>query len=91
MEIKKETLQMLFDTAIHSMDFTSGCLDDEEVEALREVAVLLEVDPMLATPPEFKCKYTGAHEVWTKEDRVTPFYHGRCKWCKKVPGESFGQ
>ena len=33
--IDRAVLQATFDTAIHSMDFGSGFLDDEEVVALR--------------------------------------------------------
>lgn len=60
-EIERGLLQILFDTAVNSMDFGSGFLDDEEVAALREVAVLLGVDPMVATPEMFQCKYSGEH------------------------------
>lgn len=61
MQIEKYLIQVVFDVAVHSTDFGSGFLDDEEVEALRGVAVLLGVDPMEATPENFKCKYTGLH------------------------------
>lgn len=62
MAVGKRVLQIVFDTAVHSMDFGSGFLDDEEVLALREVAVILGVDPIVATPDNFKCKYLG-HEL----------------------------
>ena len=54
---------ILFDTAVGSMDFGSGFLDDEEVAALREAAVLLGADPDEATPRNFRCKYRGRHAV----------------------------
>lgn len=47
----------VFDTAVDSMDFGSGFLDDEEVLALREFAVAIGVDPMTATPYGFSAKY----------------------------------
>jgi hypothetical protein len=55
--IEKRILQIVFDTAVHSLDFGSGFLDDEEVAALREIAVILSVDPAKATPSNFTCKY----------------------------------
>jgi hypothetical protein len=51
----------VFDVAVHSMNFGSGFLDDEEVEALRAAAVLLGVSPDEATPRQFICKYRGHH------------------------------
>lgn len=61
MEINKRLVQTLFDLVVGSMDFGSGYMVDEEVEAMREVAVLLGVDPMNGTPENFKCKYAGSH------------------------------
>ena len=71
LELDRETLRVVFDTAINSMDFGSGFLDDEEVKALRAVAVILGVDPMVATPDTFKCKYGSPHQ-WISPVRVTP-------------------
>lgn len=51
--VPKALLQMVFDTAVGSMDFGSGFLGDDEVYALRDVAVLLGVDPMDATPSNY--------------------------------------
>lgn len=56
-EIEFSTLQKIFDSAINSMNFGSGFLCDEDVEALRECAILLGVDPIIATPYNFKPKY----------------------------------
>lgn len=53
------TLQVLVDMACASQG--SGSADDEEVALLRSAAVLLGVDPMNVTPPEFRCKYRGGH------------------------------
>lgn len=55
--ISKYNLQLLFDSLVQSMDFGSGFLGDEEVEALRNTARLLGVDPNDATPRNFKHKY----------------------------------
>ena len=70
--VSKDLLQKVFDVAVGSMNFTSGFLDDEEVSALRELAVILDVDPMTATPENFMCKYEGKHgEIWTQFGRTT--------------------
>jgi hypothetical protein len=52
-EVPLEALQVVFDTAVGSMDFGSGFLDMPEVLALREVAKALGVPPILATPENF--------------------------------------
>lgn len=54
-----EVLQIVFDTAINSMDFGSGFLDDEEVTALRDMAMRLGQDPLLATPSGHHKKFYG--------------------------------
>jgi hypothetical protein len=61
----RKTLQIAFDCAVNSMDLGSGLFDDEEVEVLRAVAVLLGVDPMVATPQNFVCKYEKKHKPYT--------------------------
>lgn len=58
--IPKLTVQILFDALVHSMDFGSGFLDSEEVEALRGLAVAIGVDPRKATPIEFESQYPHA-------------------------------
>lgn len=81
MEIPKEVLQIVFDTAIQSMEFGSGFLDDEEVGGLRACAVILGVDPDVATPENFKCKYSGRHEPYGAQYQ---FPQNRCKRCHMV-------
>ncbi len=61
MQEDAETWRAVFDVAVRSMDFGSGFLDDEEVSLLRRAARLLGVDPMEATPSNFRCKYSGKH------------------------------
>jgi hypothetical protein len=65
MRIDRELVQVVFDTAINSMDFGSGFLDEAEVLALRGVAAALGVDPAVATPRQFACKmvHGGQHEL----------------------------
>ena len=56
-EIEFETLRVMYDAVRGSMDFGSGFLDSEDVKALREVAVIIGVDPMDATPETFARNY----------------------------------
>ena len=62
LEIEADVLRCVFDAAVNSLDFGSGFLDDEEVEALRAIAGALGIDPMTGTPEKFKCKYGVPHE-----------------------------
>lgn len=48
--------QAVFDIATESMDFTSGFLDDEEQDALVELAIALGIDPMRAVQHTHRCK-----------------------------------
>jgi hypothetical protein len=64
--LDRTTLQIVFDVAVGSIDFGSGFLVDEDVEAMRALAVAIGVDPMTATPRNFQCKYTGQHIPWGK-------------------------
>lgn len=59
------TAQVVFDALVHSMDFGSGFLDTEEVDALRGLAVALGVDPATATPTEFVKQYPHAFKPMT--------------------------
>jgi len=61
--VDRTMLQIVFDVAVNSLDFGSGFLDDEEVTGLRAIAESLGVDPMVATPEKFRCKYAGQHEL----------------------------
>jgi hypothetical protein len=58
--IPRETARILFDALSTSMDFGSGFLDTEEVEALRQLAVLIGVDPTKGTPDTFVKHYPHA-------------------------------
>jgi hypothetical protein len=85
-----------FDIAVGSMDFGSGFLDDEEVKQLRDFAVRIGIDPMLATPETFRLKYQHAYEPdrsewhweypdprnWASGIRVEGPYPDRCHWCR---------
>lgn len=60
--IRVGDVRAVLDVATMSMDFGSGFLDEEQVEALRKVAELLGLDPKVATPHNFVCKYGGDHQ-----------------------------
>jgi hypothetical protein len=68
-KIPRDVLQKTFDTAVGSMDFGSGFLDNEEVDALRAYAVLLGVDVAEATPEDFKKQY-GLETAAELHDRL---------------------
>lgn len=88
-------LQILFDTAVNSMDWGSGFLDKEEIAVLRRVALILGIDPLTATPDNHKCQYRGHHK-WIVNyygDRAQGRFkirrdgttgHERCADCKAV-------
>lgn len=85
MEVPEDIIRACFDIAIGSMDWGSGFLSQEEVEQLRALAVLLEVDPWEATPPAMRPAYCPGHE-WTEweADRWHPDYRYReCPICGK--------
>lgn len=75
--IDKHALQVAFDVAVNSLDFGSGFLCDDEVTALRAVAVALDVNPMTATPREFKCRYEKKHEPYAQAN--SKHLCSRCK------------
>ncbi len=75
-EVPRHVLAAVFDALVTSMDFGSGFMEDEDVEALRTVAVLLGTDPQEATPYGYRCKYSGTHEPH-------PFDPSLCRECKK--------
>lgn len=84
----------VFDIAVNSMDFGSGFLDNAEVEQLRAFAVLIDVDPMEATPSNFRAQYPHKYidairyewpdNAWERkfpvEERMTVH---RCRDCSK--------
>ncbi|SCF42419.1 hypothetical protein GA0070618_6657 [Micromonospora echinospora] len=80
--VKTEHLRILFDALCHSLDFGSGFLDTEEVNALRAIAGYLGVNPMVATPSEFVTQYT--HDFEASDAPTRP---GKC-WAS---GPRYGQ
>jgi len=82
--VPRETLQVVFDVAVESLDFASGFLDNDEVMELRCVAGLLGVDPMKATPHNFDLKIATCEHDWEYADQsyrvkagVEIVWHGR--------------
>jgi hypothetical protein len=65
--VPRLSVQILLDVVVSSLDFGSGMLDDEEVNALRGVAELLGIDPMIATPNNFRCKHDGGLHQWNTQ------------------------
>lgn len=60
-EIDKEMLRALFDLVVGGMEFGSDFFDSEQTELLRGFAILLGIDPIVATPESHKCKYLKEH------------------------------
>jgi hypothetical protein len=67
-EAPKLAIQIMFDALCASLDFGSGFLDTEEVHALREVARILGVDPMTATPSNFRSDFPHPFKTWEIKD-----------------------
>lgn len=90
-EIVTEDLRALFDIGVGSMNFTSGCLDTDEVEVLRRVAAALGVDPMAGTPSEFATQYPHDFKPhhYLQDEREFFRKQGRdkCGWCCRPEAE----
>lgn len=52
-----EHAQILFDALSNSMDFGSGFLDNDDIDALRALARAIRVPESEATPDEFMVNY----------------------------------
>lgn len=73
--IPVDTARILFDALSTSMDFGSGFLDTEEVEALRALAVAIGVDPTKGTPEEFAAGYPHAFDGETDRTRAAYMFN----------------
>lgn len=82
--IRKGDLRAVLDVATGSMDFGSGFLDNEQVEALRKLASIIGIDPLVATPSNFTCQYKGAHQWATSSYRPGEWY---CVICRHTQAE----
>jgi hypothetical protein len=63
--VEKRVLRDVLDVATMSMDFGSGFLDVVQTEALRTAAMVLDIDPLVVTPANQLCAFTGTHR-WSK-------------------------
>jgi hypothetical protein len=85
-KIEVEKLKMLFDLIVQSMDFGSGFLDHEDVTLLREIAVIIGVDPMEGTPSEMVARIV---HPFKRRDYPAGYhfdpsrYYEWCRWCGK--------
>lgn len=86
--VPREDLRALFDVAVGSMNFTSGFLDTDEVNMLRRVAILIAVDPMNATPSEFRRQYKHSFKAYV-DARHGPTK--TCYWCSQPADVSVHQ
>lgn len=86
-EVRKGDLRAALDVATMSMDFASGFLDNEQVEALRKIATIIGIDPVLATPHNFVCQYGKGHQ-WQEYQWKNPLLdtrpHWECVVCRHV-------
>lgn len=79
--VPREDLRALFDLAVNSLNFGSGFWDTDDTNAARRIAVALGVDPMEATPSEFRRQYKHTFD---------PYVHPRagatdtCRWCSSM-------
>ncbi len=83
--VPEDIAKAVFDVAVGSMDFGSGFLDNEEVDALRAFARLIGIDPINATPSSFRDGYVHEYkpierQYWTGTERG---YETKivCEWC----------
>src|SRR4051812_43093780 len=80
-EVRRGDIQALLDLATGSMDFGSGFWDEEQVEIVRKIAAVLGVDPMLVTPSNFTCKYSGTHRWAEIEPENQARWNGATRYC----------
>jgi hypothetical protein len=89
--VRKGDLRAVLDVATQSLDFGSGFLDNEQVEVLRKLAVMLDIDPMLATPYNFRFQYgckAAGHHTW--EPYPIAWAPGVIRWtCSVCSASSF--
>jgi len=68
--IPLETAQILFDALSTSLDFGSGFLDTDDVNALRDLAILIGVDPIQGTPVTFVKDYPHAFKAMDDQREI---------------------
>jgi hypothetical protein len=86
--VRKGDLRAVLDVATMSMDFGSGFLDNEQVEALRKLASIIGLDPIVATPSNFVCQYRGEHQwQWHPGGGLAGRSHWYCSLCRHTDME----
>lgn len=67
--VQRETLAVLVDTITGSLDYGSGFLDIEDVQALWDAALTLDIPLMDVTPSEFRhlLPHPMARHSWESE------------------------
>lgn len=80
-EVRRGDLRALLDLATGSMDFGSGFWDEEQAEIARKIAGVLDVDPVLVTPPNMVCKYKGEHVWQDVSNSPLLIWRGATKYC----------
>lgn len=73
-KLPREAAQCVFDALCNSMDFGSGFLDTEDVDALRTLAEAIGVDPAVGTPDSFKSQYPHTFEPANDPDFVAQMF-----------------
>jgi len=84
--VPKRLILMAIDMALTGDAGMSGWMDDEEVDALRALAIAAGMDPIDATPSTFKCKHRGTHDFheWLTDRHAKPVdQYRRCHDCGK--------
>lgn len=66
-----EEVKHLFDLVVGSLNFGSGFLDSDDVILLRRVAILIGVDPAVATPETFHGQYPHEFAEHPNIDKIT--------------------
>lgn len=71
--MRRDHAQIIFDALVGSLNFGSGFLCDDDVEALRALAVLIGVNPAEGTPSEYQSQYAHhfSGEHGSKHDPAT--------------------
>lgn len=67
-EIELEDLRALFDVIHGTMDFGSGFFDTDDVDLFRRIALMIGVDPKVATPDTFARQFV--HDLEATKDRL---------------------
>lgn len=84
--LERWMIQAAFDLVVNSMDFGSGFLSEEDVIAMRALAVAIGVDPTLATPGSEHAEYGDPCELFPIDVGSQRHPEGTmvCRLCSKT-------